>query len=165
MKTFKSSRVLFLLTDHPSWNIYTLTGLFVSSSIFLKFQSWKQVLTSPAATVIPAFFFPANPRLLRMIIEVVFPRGAVHNVIIKPEFNCDTELMMSQTGERVAADFWHKTMEDFVIIFWLKFLTFCVARKHLKTMDPQCLAAKWDCFNYSLESVQRKGREPWLELS
>ena len=48
----------------------------------------------------------------------------------------NTELMISQAGAGTQTE---NNGEDFVIILSVEFSTFCVARKHFKTMDPQCL--------------------------
>ena len=156
MKTFKSSTGLFLQTDHPSWNIYAHCAFLWVWAFFLNFNLWNKFWLQQQS--VQHFFFSKSTSTEDDNWSR-FSSGAVHNVIIKPEFNCDTELMMSRLGSWRDGGCWNKTMEDFVIIFRLKFLTFCVARKHLKTMDPQCLPLNGTALITA--SSQRKGGEQW----
>ena len=80
----------------------------------------------------------------------------MHNVIIKLQFQCDTELMISPTGVEGAR---RKTMGRFCYYFVGKISNILCGQKTFEDNGPPMLPAKWDCFNYSLESAQRKGRE------
>ena len=48
-------------------------------------------------------------------------------------------------------------MEDFCYYFLGRISNILCGQKTFEDNGPPMLAAKWDCFNYSLESVQRKG--------
>ena len=47
----------------------------------------------------------------------------------------------------------------FCYYFQAKISNILCGQKTFEDNGPPMLAAKWDCFNYSLESAQRKGRE------